>query len=202
MRLVRVMRYGAWAFAIVLTLIVAYLTVAYYQRDAVVPGVATVSIGGPFRLDGTNGSVVTEASFPGKAKAMFFGFTHCPDVCPTTLFEAGNWLKALGPAADGVQMLFVTVDPERDTVEQMTAYLSAFDPRIVGLSGTRAQIDPVIREFRIYARKVPTEGDDYTMDHSAAVLLFRPDGSFAGTVDYTDPPETAIAKLKRLVGAN
>lgn len=201
MRLVRLMRYGAWAFAIVLTLIVAYLTVNYYRRDAPLPGTVAVAIGGPYRLHGTNGEIVTEASFPGKAKALFFGFTHCPDVCPTTLFEAGNWLKALGPDADRMQMLYITVDPERDTVEQMTAYLTAFDPRIIGLSGTREEIDPVIREFRIYARKVPLEDGDYTMDHSAAVLLFRPDGSFAGTVDYTDPPETAITKLKRLVGA-
>lgn len=201
MRLVRVMRYGAWAFAIVLTLVVAYLTVNYYRRDTVLPGATVVAIGGPYRLQGTNGEIITEASFPGKAKALFFGFTHCPDVCPTTLFEAGNWLKALGPDAERMQMLYITVDPERDTVEQMTAYLTAFDPRIIGLSGTREEIDPVIREFRIYARKVPLEDGDYTMDHSAAVLLFRPDGSFAGTVDYTDPPETAISKLKRLVGA-
>ena len=200
MRLVRLMRYGAWAFAIALTLIVAYLTVSYYQRDAAPPGLATASIGGPYRLHGTNGEVVTEASFPGKAKAMFFGFTHCPDICPTTLFEAGNWLKELGTDADKVQMLYITVDPERDTVEQMTAYLTAFDPRIIGLSGSREEVDPVIREFRIYARKVPLEDGDYTMDHTAAVLLFRPDGSFAGTVDYNEPPETAIAKLKRLVG--
>ena len=147
----------------------------------------------------TDGDRVTEAAFAGKPTAMFFGFTFCPDVCPTTLYEAGGWLDALGDKADDVTIVFVSVDPERDTPDQLKSYLSSFDPRIVGLTGSREQVDDVVSKYRVYAKKVPLDDGDYTMDHSAAVMLFDGDGDFAGTIDYRESKESAVAKLERLV---
>lgn len=194
------LRYGLWAVAIGAVVAVTAVALGLFGGDRPA-GVSTVNIGGPFALVGTDGQRVTEADFSGKARAMFFGFTHCPDVCPTTLAEAGSWLEALGPDADKLAIMFVTVDPERDTPEAMKTYLSSFDPRIVGLSGTPEEIAAVVKSHRVYARKVALEGGDYTMDHSAAVLLFDKDGRFVGTVDYQAPADQAVAKLKRLVGA-
>lgn len=194
------LRYGLWAVALgaVVTFTAVALGLFGGDRPA---GVATVNVGGPFTLVGTDGQRVTEADFAGKARAMFFGFTNCPDVCPTTLAEAGSWLEALGPDADKLAVVFVTVDPERDTPAAMKDYLSSFDPRIIGLSGTPDEVAAVVKSNRVYARKVELEGGGYTMDHSAAVLLFDKDGRFTGTVDYQAPADQAVAKLKRLVGA-
>ena len=196
-------RVAAWSIAAIATVVVLVLATGVLERDT--PGgtasSSVGSIGGPFTLAGTDGQTVTEADFAGRPRAMFFGFTYCPDVCPTTLAEAEGWLKALGPAGDDLAVVFVSVDPERDTPAQMKEYLSAFDPRIIGLTGTPEQIAAVTKAYRVYARKVELEGGDYTMDHSAAVLLFDRKGDFAGTVDYRDPQEKAVEKLKAVVGS-
>ncbi len=196
-------RVVAWSIAVVASVVVIVLATGVLERETVGAGTtASVgSVGGPFTLVGTDGQTVTEADFAGRPRAMFFGFTHCPDVCPTTLAEADGWLKALGPAGDDLRIVFVSVDPERDTPQSMKDYLSAFDPRIVGLTGTPEQIAAVTKAYRVYARKVELEGGDYTMDHSAAVLLFDRNGDFAGTVDYRDPQEKAVEKLKTVVGS-
>lgn len=195
-------RVAAWSVAVIATVVVVVLATGVFERET--GGTATSSVGtvgGPFTLIGTDGQTVTEADFAGRPHAMFFGFTHCPDICPTTLAEADGWLNALGPAGDDLSIVFVSVDPERDTPELMKSYLSAFDPRIVGLTGTPEQIAAVTKAYRVYSRKVELEDGDYTMDHSAAVLLFDRNGDFAGTVDYRDTPEKALEKLKAVVGA-
>jgi len=196
-------RVAAWSIAVIASVVVVVLATGVLERETGGTGTtASVgSVGGPFSLIGTDGQAVTEADFAGRPRAMFFGFTHCPDVCPTTLAEAEGWLKALGPAGDDLKIVFVSVDPERDTPELMKNYLSAFDPRIVGLTGTPEQIAAVTKAYRVYARKVELEGGDYTMDHSAAVLLFDRNGDFAGTVDYRDPQDKAVEKLKAVVGS-
>lgn len=195
-------RFTLWTLAVVAVLGVG-IAVAGWAGSRMFGGSSSaVTIGGPFTLTGTDGQQVTEKNFEGKARAMFFGFTYCPDVCPTTLADAGNWLNALGDKAKDVTFVFVSVDPERDTPSQMKDYLSAFDPRIVGLTGSMDEIKKIERNYRVYARKVKTgEGpDDYTMDHSASVLLFDRDGNFSGIVDYTEPESETIEKLKKLVG--
>ena len=155
-------------------------------------------IGGPFQLVDQNGRAVTEADFSDKPKVIYFGFTFCPDVCPTTLFELTNWLDKLGPDGDKIQALFITVDPERDTADKLANYLGAFDKRILGLTGTQAEIEKVAADFRIYHKKVPLEDGDYTMDHTASILLFKADGTFFGTIAYGENEDNAVAKLKRL----
>jgi protein SCO1/2 len=162
-------------------------------RDTVKPS----SVGGPFRLTDQNGRAVTEADFRGKTLLVFFGFTHCPDICPTTLFEISETLRRLGPDADKAAALFVTVDPERDTPAKLKDYISSFHPRIFGLTGTRAEIDAVLKEYRVYAKKVPLEGGDYTMDHSAVVYLMDKRGRFVAPFNLKRGAEQAAADLKQ-----
>lgn len=141
--------------------------------------------GGPFTLIDSKGEEVTEKDLRGKPSAMFFGFTHCPEVCPTTLFDAAGWLKELGPDGDKLQIVFVTVDPERDTPEVLDQYVKAFDPRIMGLTAeSEDAIADVAQRYNIRYEKVPLKNGDYTMNHTADVLLFDDKGEFAGFIPY------------------
>lgn len=170
-------------------------------KPAVTGGLIAPSdaIGGPFTLTDQNGRTVTRDSLKGKPTAMFFGYTYCPDVCPTTLTEAGLWLKALGPDAERVQVVFVSVDPERDNPEKLKQYLDSFDDRIAGLTGSEADIQQVIKAYRVYARKVAA-GNSYVMDHTAAVYLMDKDHRFVGTINYQEATDKAVAKLRQLIG--
>lgn len=169
------------------------------SQEPVSTGVA--AIGGPFELTSHKGEKVDNASLAGKPYLVFFGFTHCPDICPTTLFELTDLMDKLGPAADRLTPLFISVDPERDTQELLASYMTSFNERIVALRGDRAQTDKAVKAFAAYYRKVPTEGGGYTMDHTAGVILMNAEGQFAGTLDLHEPRETVLAKLKRLVDA-
>ena len=155
------------------------------------------AVGGPFHLVDQNGRAVTDADFKGRTLIVFFGFTHCPDICPTTLFEISEVLKRLGPDADQTAALFVSVDPERDTPEKLKDYLSSFHPRIFGLSGTPAEIEAVKRAYRVYAKKVPLAGGDYTMDHTAVIYLMDKQGRFVAPFNLKRTAEEAAADLKR-----
>jgi protein SCO1/2 len=159
------------------------------------------AIGGPFELTSHKGEKVDNASLAGKPYLVFFGFTHCPDICPTTLFELTDLMAKLGPAADRFTPLFISVDPERDTQELLASYMTSFDERIVALCGDQGQTDKAVKAFAAYYRKVPTEGGGYTMDHTAGVILMDAEGQFAGTLDLHEPRETVLTKLKRLVDA-
>ncbi|MEA2834531.1 MAG: hypothetical protein QOG66_2733 [Methylobacteriaceae bacterium] len=163
-------------------------------RDPDAPPVS--SIGGPFTLTGSNGQVITQKNFAGEPTLVFFGYTHCPDVCPATLFEMSEVLRALGPDKKAAA-LFITVDPERDTPEVMKDYLSSFDPRIVGGTGSRAQVDTVLKEFRVYSRKVQGEGDEYTMDHTALVYLMDKQWRFVRPFRMDRTPADVAAELSK-----
>ena len=145
---------------------------------------------------------MTEKTLAGKPYAMYFGYTYCPDVCPTTLFDLSRWIQKLGPDADKLNYVFVTVDPERDTVKLMHAYLSSFDKHIRGYTGTPAQIAQIAKEYRVYYKKVPTDDGGYTMDHSAIIYLMGPDDKFVTVIPYQEDDASAIAKLKNLGGAD
>lgn len=157
------------------------------------------SIGGPFKLTRGDGKPVTEADFRGKPTAMFFGFTFCPEVCPTTLYELSGLIKELGPEAEKMNFAFVSVDWERDGPKELAGYTSAFDSHIQGLSGTEAEIDAVTKAYRVYYKRVPVEGGDYTIDHTASVYLMDKDGKFVGTLAYGEARDTMLEKLKRLI---
>lgn len=153
-------------------------------------------VGGPFQLVAHDGRTVTDKDFAGKPFLVFFGYTHCPDVCPTTLFQASEALRALGPDAR-ISALFITVDPERDTQASLKDYISNFDPRVVALTGNRPAIEAAARAYRAYAKKVPGKNDDYTYDHTAMVYLMDKKGVFAGSLNLEQPPEAAAAQLKK-----
>jgi len=154
------------------------------------------AIGGPFTLTDQNGARVTDATYRGAPSIVFFGYTHCPDVCPTTLFDMSEILKRL-PADKRVSALFVTVDPERDTPAALKEYLSSFDPRISGLSGTREEIDATLKAYRVYAKKQPQENGEYSMDHSAIVYLMDKQGRFVTALNLQSPPEAAAKEIQR-----
>jgi len=159
-------------------------------------GPTSSAIGGPFRLIDQNGNPITDADIKGRPFLVFFGYTHCPDVCPTTLFDVSEVMRALGKDADRAGALFVTVDPERDTPAVMKDYLSSFDPHLRGATGDRAAIDSAENAYRVYAKKVPTENGDYTMDHTALVYLMDKQGRFVAPFSLKRRPEDAAADLR------
>lgn len=166
------------------------------------PAASTASltpIGGESKLVDEDGKPRTWADFRGKLVAVFFGFTHCPDICPTTLAELSALLADLGDRSNGLQVMLVSGDPERDTPEVLNSYLQSFDPRIVALTGPEAEVERAFSAFKAYRKKVPTEGGDYTIDHSAGVYLYDRDGGFAGTLDMHEDIKVRRAKVERLL---
>jgi len=153
---------------------------------------------GHFEMVDSHGKTVTDKDFLGKPSVFFFGFTYCPNICPTTLTHLTALMKRLGSDADKIHVVFATVDPERDTPKAMSDYLSSFDRRIIGLTGTPAQVASMAREFYVLYQKVPLGDGDYTMDHSAEIMLFDATGQFKGTIDDQESGEAAFEKLKML----
>lgn len=158
---------------------------------------APAAIGGPFRLVDQNGQAVTEASLKGKPSLIFFGFTHCPDVCPSALFDMTQVYKALGADGDKLAAYFVSVDPERDTPAVLKEYLASFDPRLRGLTGDPAAVAAMEKAYRVYSKKVPLDAGGYTMDHTAIVYLMDKDGRFVAPFNLKRKPEEAAADLRR-----
>lgn len=187
----------ASAFAIGLLLCLGLVLVATGRLGGNTPVATASAVGGPFRLTDQEGKPISDTDLRGKPYLMFFGFTHCPDVCPTALFEASELLRALGPDASRTQVLFVSVDPERDTPAVLKDYLGSFDPQLRGVTGTPDEIAAVAKAFRVYYRKVPLEAGDYTMDHTAIVYLMDKQGKFVAPFNIKRPPEQAAADLKK-----
>jgi protein SCO1 len=155
------------------------------------------AIGGPFRLVDQNGQPFSDKDLRGKTFLVFFGFTHCPDVCPTTLFEISEIMRNLGREADRTAALFISVDPERDTPQSMRDYLSSFDPHVRGLTGDAAALTAVAKAYRVYYKKVPLDGGDYTMDHTAIVYLMDKEGQFISPFNMKRTAEAAAADLRK-----
>jgi protein SCO1/2 len=154
------------------------------------------AIGGSFRLEDQSGKPVSDQDMKGRPYLVFFGYTHCPDVCPATLFEISEVMKALGHDADRAAALFITVDPERDTPAVLKDYLSNFDPHLRGLTGDPAAVAAALKAYRVYAKKVPTDGGDYTMDHTAVVYLMDKDGRFVAPFNLKQTPAAAATQLR------
>lgn len=199
--MLRVLRYILWAAvgAAAVVLLAAWIGLLNIVPRLSQPAFTVADIGGRFTLTNHKGQSVSDADLKGKPYALFFGFTHCPDICPTTLWELSELLKKLGPDGDRLTVVFVTVDPERDTVEAMANYLSSFDPRIVGLTGKSEQVEAMVKAYRAYSKKVPTDGGGYTMDHTASVYLMDRDGRFSGTLDRHEQANIQLEKLHRLI---
>ena len=152
-----------------------------------------------FSLVNDEGQSVDQSIFKGNPSLVYFGYTHCPEVCPTTLFEMAGLLKTLGDEGKDLRVFFISVDPERDTPEVMKGYTTAFTDRITGITGKPEDVEKLVKSWRIYAKKVPTENGDYTMDHTASVMLLDRDGRLKSTLDYKESPDVALKKLKLLI---
>jgi protein SCO1/2 len=184
---------GAFLFGLVLV----FAAIVYIAGRSSPVGPAIAAVGGPFQLIDQDGKAFSDQDMKGHPFLVFFGFTRCPDVCPTTLFEISQVLGKLGPDAERTGALFITVDPERDTPDKIKEYLSSFDPHLRGLTGDPAAINAALKAYRVYAKKVPLDGGDYTMDHTAIVYLMDKDGRFVAPFDLKQTPDAAAAQLRR-----
>jgi protein SCO1 len=164
-------------------------------------GTVPVTVGGPFTLTAPDGTTVTDETYRGKWLLVFFGYTFCPDICPTTLFEIAAALEELGPDAANLQPIFITVDPERDTPEVMGKYTGAIDPRIVGLTGSPQQIAAVAREYGAYSarHKTGADADDYVVDHSTYVYIMDPEGKFVRGLEFDTPADRIADTIREMM---
>jgi len=165
------------------------------------PGKDTIpaAIGGPFTFVDDTDAPITERALAGKPYTIYFGYTYCPEICPTTLLDLSRWIKELGTDGDKLNYVFVTVDAERDTPQLMHAYLSSFDKHIRGFTGTPDQIAKIARQYRVYYKKIPTKDGGYVMDHSSIIYLMGPNGKFGSVIAYQENDASAVAKLRNLV---
>jgi protein SCO1/2 len=189
-------------FRLILWALVAVAAIGATIVFFTVPPKSTSTIGqGSYTLTDQDGAKVTEAVFKDHPSLLFFGYTHCPDVCPTTLADMSAWFETLGADAKDLKAYFVTVDPERDTPQVLKDYVAWVGPRLSALGGERGEVDKAIKAWGVVAEKVPGSGpDDYTMNHTASVFLLDSDGRFQSTIAYQEDQKTAVAKIRRLVG--
>ena len=178
----------------------ALLALAFRETPQGAAGTALASaIGGPFRLIDQNGKPVSDADLKGKWQLVFFGYTHCPDACPTALNEIALALDRLGAKREAVEVVFITVDPERDTPEVLKSYVASFDAPVVALTGTADQVDKAARAYRVYYAKHPRHDGDYDMDHSAVIYVIDPQGRFTATFTPDSTAEAIANRLQKLL---
>lgn len=205
MKALRAFRLVAWCLVAITTLllIIGYLLQSGAGKRLAEPDRSSIpAIGRPFELVSHHGQVIDNAVLKGKPYLAFFGFTHCPDICPTTLFELSDLMSELGPAATGFNVVFISVDPERDTQQLLNEYMTSFDRRILALRGTPEQTATAVKAFSAYARKVPTDDGGYTMDHTAGVYMMDANGSFKGTLDMHESREVRMKKIRNLMAGS
>lgn len=195
----RTVRIALWSAVFVMAGVLGWLTLSVTEQSQ---QVTEAPFGVPFQLVDQNGQPITEQALRGKPTALFFGFTHCPEVCPTTLFELAGWMDTVDPNGETLQAYFVTIDPERDTPEILGRYISNVTDRVIGIAGDPAEIAEVVKGFRVYSKKVPLDeakpDGDYTMDHTASIFLLDAEGRFKGTIAYGENPDVAVQKLENL----
>jgi protein SCO1 len=178
----------------------AFLVLELHNNGRGVAGTVLGSaIGGPFSLVDQDGKTVTNTALEGKWLLVYFGYTHCPDTCPTTLNDIAVALHDLGAQRDQVRPVFITIDPARDTPQVMKDYMTAFDAPILALTGTAAEVAQAAKNYRVYYAKHSEAGGDYSMDHSSLIYVMDPKGRFTATFTGEDPPEQIAERLKRLL---
>lgn len=201
MGILKTVRIVLWTLVAVAALGAGY--VWYSTAMAPRQGVAVADAGpygaGDYQLVSHDGETVGDEVFVGQPSMVFFGFTHCPDVCPTTLADMQHWFAELGADADDLQAFFVSVDPERDTPEILGQYVGWAGERVTGLTGEPDEVEKAMQAWSVFAERVPLEGGDYTMNHTASVFLVDAEGGFFGTIAYGEASQTAVGKLRRLL---
>ena len=195
----RKLRLALW---VLLGIIAALVVVLLWrQADPEQPAFSQTSmatVGGPFTLTASTGKPFSSAELNGKPAAVFFGFTHCPDVCPTTLARLTRLRRELGKGDDALSIVFISVDPERDTPAEVENYMSLYETPVIGLTGTPAEIAQVKKQFGIYSAKVPQPGGGYSVDHTATVILLDKNGQFTATLSPEEVDRVALDKLERI----
>jgi protein SCO1 len=177
-----------------------FLAMALRDNPRGAAGTALASaIGGHFRLTDQNGKTVSDADLKGKWSLIYFGYTHCPDACPTALNDISIALEELGAKRDQVRPVFITVDPERDTPESLKSYVTSFDAPILALTGTPEEVAQAAKGYRVYYAKHPEAGGDYSMDHSSVIYVMDPEGRFTASFTHESTPEQIAERLKKLL---
>ena len=200
----RIARYILWILVIIVSTAAAYFYVTERPFSSGAKQVTAIKLGGEFELLRHDGEKISDKDLLGKPHAIFFGFTNCPEVCPTTLYEMTDWLEKLAQDANRLDVYFMTVDPQRDDVEHLAQYLSSFDSRIIGITGEKKKVEQALRSFNVYFKRAdnPKEGNnedgEYSVDHTASIFLLNAAGEFVGTIAYGESGETAVKKLRRL----
>ena len=178
----------------------AFLVLALRDSPRGTAGTALAgAIGGPFELVDQDGKTVTDRDLKGKWSLIYFGYTHCPDACPTALNDISIALADLGPKRDAIRAVFITVDPERDTPKELKAYLTAFDAPILALTGTAEQVAKAAKSYRVYYAKHPEADGDYSMDHSSVIYVMDPQGRFTASFTHESTPEQIAERMKKLL---
>ena len=196
----RTLRYTVWVGVVLALVIAGAMTwTLSQQRQQAAKTNETPTLGAPFSLIEDNGEPITERAFAGRPTALFFGFTQCPEVCPVSLYEVSTLMDELGPQRRDLQAFFISVDPERDTPEVLESYISPFADNIRGITGDLPGILALAKSWGIHVEKLPLEDGDYTVDHTASVILMDRAGKFRGTIAYRENHETALDKLKLIV---
>ena len=193
------LRYVLWAVVAAAALWLGFLALQPNRPNSAGQTTLTSSsFGRPFTLVGADGQPFSSSELAGRPYLLYFGYTRCPDTCPTTLNRLVHLRRQVGLGDDSFKIVFITVDPERDGPKEVGTYQRAFGAPVIGLTGSPVQIDRVKKEYGIFSQKVPEGGGDYSVDHTATVLLFDRNGKFAGTIAPDEPDSAALGKLKNL----
>ncbi|MCP4070352.1 MAG: SCO family protein [Hyphomicrobiales bacterium] len=195
----RYIKFVLWGMVAATAATMAYIYVVDDKISTQSRQVTAVKLGDEFSLVRHDGKSITDKDLLGKPHALFFGFTNCPEVCPTTLHEMSTWLGELGEDANQINIYFMTVDPERDNVETLSDYLTAFDSRITGITGEKADVEKTLKSYKVFFRRVDLDDGDYSMDHSAMIYLLDAKGDFAGSISYGEDGQSAVAKLRKML---
>ena len=188
-----------WGLGFVLLLALAFSVSEYLARQWMPRSQTGFEIGAPFQLTDHTDQTVTEEIFIGRASAVFFGFTHCPEICPTTLNDLAIARQALANGSDKLQIVFITIDPERDTVDVLKDYIPYFGDQVTGITGKPEHVLQLAKDWGIFSERIKTSGGGYTINHTATVFLLNAQGRMTGTIDISEPPDVVEAKLKKLI---
>ena len=186
-------------FSILILSLISLLLPSILKKNFQTQYSSEAKLGSSFELIDSNGSKITEAAFVGSPTVLFFGFTHCPTVCPLALHRLSLLIEKLGKDQNKLKAYFITLDPERDTWKVLNKYLTGFNNRIIGITGESEKIKILAKSWGIYSKKVPLDGDNYSIDHTALIFLLKSNGNFLKTIDFEDDFELSIKEIKKLL---
>ena len=186
-------------FSILILSLIGLLLPSILKKNFQTQYSSEVKLGTSFELIDSNGNKITEAAFVGSPTVLFFGFTHCPTVCPLALHRLSLLIEKLGKDQNKLKAYFITLDPERDTWKVLNKYLTGFNNRIIGITGESEKIKILAKSWGIYSKKVPLDGDNYSIDHTALIFLLKSNGNFLKTIDFEDDFELSLKEIKKLL---